>query len=364
MLSRCGANLHQPACAPCCSETSHAHITLNRYTLHRSIKRRAVRAGAKGNDAPQGTKTSKPKIPLQQQILNGILSVSNVPYSSFVPSPVTFLHTVDARIKQIWLVAMYLLIARASPAIRLAIAGTVASITVANFPRRLWQSQLRRLALLCGFIFLSTLLLVDGMPPMLQTRAPPLSLEGLPPIPETGYQYVLLHLGTITVTHRSLNLAITAASLTFSALQTASLCLVTTPGEEMAVALRWWLSPLRILRVPVEEIAMTLLLSLRFMSLVFEEVRNLSLGLAARGINWEAQGSSGSLNIAGRLCVRLFGNLFQRSEKIAQAMVVRGFQGPEGHHLYLMKVNPTSLVANVCAILILVCFSVFIYFFK
>lgn len=57
---------------------------------------------------------------------------------------------------------------------------------------------------------------------------------------------------------------------------------------------------------------MTLLLSLRFMSLVFEEVRNLCLGLAARGVDWKAQGSRGSLLMAGRLCVRLFANLFHR----------------------------------------------------
>lgn len=44
-------------------------------------------------------------------------------------------------------------------------------------------------------------------------------------------------------------------------------------ASSVRAALRWWLAPLRWLRVPVEEVAMTLLLSLRFMSLVFEEVR-------------------------------------------------------------------------------------------
>lgn len=72
------------------------------------------------------------------------------------------------------------------------------------------------------------------------------------------------------------------------------------------------------LGVPTQRIALTLLLSLRFMSLVFEEVRNLCLGLAARGVDWRAQGGRGSMEILGRLVVRLFGNLFQRSEKISQ----------------------------------------------
>lgn len=67
--------------------------------------------------------------------------------------------------------ALYLMIARASPAIRLAISGSVALVTMANFPERLWQSQLRRLALLCGFIFMTTLLLADSVPPLLQVGA-------------------------------------------------------------------------------------------------------------------------------------------------------------------------------------------------
>lgn len=46
-------------------------------------------------------------------------------------------------------------------------------------------------------------------------------------------------------------------------------------------ALKWWLTPLRLLRVPTQEVAVTLLLSIRFMSLVFEEVR---LGAGMGGV--------------------------------------------------------------------------------
>lgn len=42
-----------------------------------------------------------------------------------------------------------------------------------------------------------------------------------------------------------------------------------------------------------------------------------------------------------------------RSENIAQAMQVRGFQGPEQQTLYMMRVNKTSVVANVMAIALL-----------
>lgn len=55
----------------------------------------------------------------------------------------------------------------------------------------------------------------------------------------------------------------------------------------MALGLKFWLAPLRVIGVPVDEIALTLLLSLRFMSVVFDELRNLSLGLAARSVPWQ-----------------------------------------------------------------------------
>jgi general transcription factor 3C polypeptide 2 len=42
-----------------------------------------------------------------------------------------------------------------------------------------------------------------------------------------------------------------------------------------------------------------------------------------------------------------------RSENIAQAMMVRGFQGPEQQRLYMMHVNETSLLANLGALLAL-----------
>lgn len=269
------------------------------------------------------------------------------PHCHFLPPPDT---------PQLWLVALYVIIARASPAMRIAIAATVAALSVATLPPRLWRSQLKRLAIICAVIFVFTALGADGVPPLLQARAPPPSLEGFTAgalTAEGGYSYVIAHLGIITITRRSINFAITAAALTFCALQAASLVLVTTPGEEMALALRRWLAPLRLIGVPTRRIALTLLLSLRFMSLVFEEVRNLCLGLAARGVDWRKQGGRGSLEIFARLITRLFANLFQRSENIAQAMVVRGFQGPERHNMYMKRANATTPPANFLALVAL-----------
>ena len=62
--------------------------------------------------------------------------------------------------------------------------------------------------------------------------------------------------------------------------------------------MRTWLTPLRLVGAPVEELSLTLLLSLRFLAVVFEEVRNLALGLAARNIQWRALGSGAGLQVS------------------------------------------------------------------
>ena len=82
------------------------------------------------------------------------------------------------------------------------------------------------------------------------------------------YRYVLFHFWFITITKRSLSLALAFAGLTFTALQAASLCLVTTPPESMAKAVGRALSPLGLLGLPVKELVLTMLLALRFMATV------------------------------------------------------------------------------------------------
>jgi hypothetical protein len=56
-------------------------------------------------------------------------------------------------------------------------------------------------------------------------------------------------------------------------MQSANLCLTTTTPEELVASLQWFMQPLKLLKVNVAEVALTLLLSLRFTGLVFDEVR-------------------------------------------------------------------------------------------
>lgn len=75
------------------------------------------------------------------------------------------------------------------------------------------------------------------------------------------------------------------------------MCLTTTPAEELALGLKGFLAPLAPLGCPVEEVSLTLLLSLRFLAVVFDEVRNLALGLAARSMDWRSAGAGAGMQV-------------------------------------------------------------------
>ncbi|CAG9467486.1 unnamed protein product [Pedinophyceae sp. YPF-701] len=328
----------------------------------RELQTSATRAGASAADdggrpapkKPKG-KLKRPREPAAARALSLLLRTSHVPTWSYVPEPVGPLHRVDPRIKQLWLFALLVVIARAPVPFKALAAGLVVLLSVVGLPVRVWRAQLMQLGLFCSLLAVGLLLGAEGVPPVTQTRAPPVGFDGLPAIvPEATYGFVLAKLGPLTITRRSLSLAVTSVALTIASLQGASLCLVTTKAEDLAQALTWYLSPLAALGVPVASMAMTLLLSIRFVGVVFTELQNLLRGLAARGVDWRRQGLMGTLDLMVGLIARLLDSLISHCGHMARAMSARGYRGPAEHRQHLAGASPSSPVANAVALASLV----------
>jgi len=211
----------------------------------------------------------------------------------------------------------------------------------------LGASLLRRSLFLALLAFVGAALAGDAAPAPGLGRIPPAGLAEAAGGPELlaagggapGYRYVLLNLGLFRVTRRSLGLACRAAAQMFLALQSAQLLLATTPPECVSAGLRWAAAPIAALapgaRAALDELALSTLLALRFVSVCFEEVRALAVGLAVRGIRWDRAGGSQAAAL-GRLAVRrLLANLLRTAGHVAESMRLRGFRSPEEHHLHL-----------------------------
>lgn len=284
-----------------------------------------------------------------------VAGATSAPVGQFIASPSTFLHSLDPRVKQAWLLALVVLPARSHMVIRVGLVLFLALLSIWTLPRDIWQDQLIRMSLLSGILFVMLALGTDGVPPLVQMRTPPahmLHMPSLPPAPG-GYSYVVMKLGPLQLTRKGLSLAATASCLSFAVLQSASLCLTTTMPEQLAAALRWYLLPLAHVGAPVDEIVLTLLLSLRFISLVFDEVRNIALGIVARGIKWKNLTVLETVDILFLYLRRIFNNLFSHAEHISQAMMARGFHGNAGDHKIYLLTKFSIKTADIVAILLL-----------
>ncbi|MBC7517125.1 MAG: hypothetical protein H7237_12000 [Alkalinema sp. FL-bin-369] len=292
----------------------------------------------------------------------------SLPLGLYLETPVTWMHRLDPRVKLGWLMSFLLLPLLASLEWRLGLSAALMALTVsARIPFRVWKQQMGWLLALCLYICTLISIAPDGLNAEHQVRLPADEIKFLqqpstllpaepakpwyqtiggsaksdigglvtaPSLPTaTNYRYVLFQNGVITITNRSLSLAIRFSTLLFTLLYSTTLYLLTTSPEEITAGLEDLMSPLRRFGVPVTEIALTLTLSLRFIPLVLEEFQNLVRSIRTRAIDWKKLGLKRSVQIGLTVAERLVKNLLLRSEQIASAMMVRGFTSPNEHRV-------------------------------
>jgi energy-coupling factor transport system permease protein len=255
----------------------------------------------------------------------------SLPIGLYLEQPLTWLHRLDPRVKLAWLMSFLFAPVLASTLARLGLVVLLVMISLsARIPWRALKQQMGWLLLLGTFAFIFTAIAPDGLALNYQPRLP-LPETDLPQ--PTAYQYVLYELGRITITRRSLDLAVRLGTVIFTLIYSTSLYLLTTAPEEITAALDYFLRPLARFKLPVTEIILTLTLSLRFIPLVLEEVQNLIRSVNTRAINWKKLGLRKSAQVWLIIVERVLKNLLLRAEQIATAMDVRGFTSCDRHRV-------------------------------
>ncbi|MGB3137457.1 MAG: energy-coupling factor transporter transmembrane protein EcfT [Nodosilinea sp.] len=267
----------------------------------------------------------------------------SLPIGLYLEQPTTWLHRLDPRVKMAWLMSILVTPIWANAYWRFGLVALLVLLTLAaRIPFRVWRQQMGWLVVLSTAVMCLTFVMPDGLQVAQTPRFPtPVAMaqvddppEELPVLPQpTSYRYVVFDWGPVTVTRRSLDLGIRIGTLLFTLIYGTNLYLLTTAPEEITLALETVMAPLRWLRLPVTEIALTVTLSLRFIPLVLEEVQNLVRSVQTRAINWKKLGFRGSAQVWLAVAERLLQNLLLRAEQIAAAMEVRGFTSPNEHRV-------------------------------
>ena len=99
----------------------------------------------------------------------------------------------------------------------------------------------------------------------------------------------------------------------------------TTKPMDMTYAFEWYMTPLKPIHFPVHEIAMTLSIALRFIPTLLDETERIMKAQASRGVDFNHGGIFRRFAAVIALIIPLFVSALERSEELANAMIVRGY---------------------------------------
>ena len=111
----------------------------------------------------------------------------------------------------------------------------------------------------------------------------------------------------------------------------------TTKPMDMTYAFEWYLSPLKLIRpmrFVAHEIAMTLSIALRFIPTLLDETERIMKAQASRGVDFNRGGLFKRFGAVIALIIPLFVSALERSEELANAMIVRGYDPREKRTKY------------------------------
>lgn len=284
-----------------------------------------------------------------------------IPIGQYVDGSQGWLRRMDPRLKLAWTLVFLVTPVLAGPFWRVALLTGLLTVTVlSGMPWSQWWRSLVILTLLGIFVGLLSMLLPTVPPPAALELRDPLELGGAR---TNGVSWDLLRLGPLqlgpvsigplVVDRASALLGLRTSTLIITVIHSVNLVLLTTPPEELVWALTWWLAPLRLFGMPAERLGFQLLLALRFLPLVQEELQNLLRSLASRAVNLRKLGFKASFGLVLAVGERLLANILLRAEQGADALVARGGRilGPSS---YRLSRGPSSVVLNSFALLALI----------
>lgn len=129
---------------------------------------------------------------------------------------------------------------------------------------------------------------------------------------------------------------------------------LTTMPLEIADAIEWLLTPLKLIKVPVDKIALVMSIALRFVPTLFDETIKIMNAQRSRGADFNDGGLIKRAKAIAPLLVPLFISSLETAVDLSTAMESRGYRGSEGRTRYrVLKWSKYDLI-NLAFFIILV----------
>lgn len=140
----------------------------------------------------------------------------------------------------------------------------------------------------------------------------------------------LIKIWKITITKEGLILAIFMVVRLIYLIMGSSLMTLTTTPNNLTDGLEKGLGFLKVIRVPVHEIAMMMSIALRFIPILIEETDKIMKAQTARGADFNNGNIIKRAKAMIPILVPLFISAFRRANELAMAMEARCYHGSEG----------------------------------
>jgi energy-coupling factor transport system permease protein len=159
-------------------------------------------------------------------------------------------------------------------------------------------------------------------------------LPGLPYATKQGFQHGLI-----------VGMQLTCA-IWISTLMT-----LTTSPLDMVWAMEWYLRPLKYVKIPIGEIALLVMLAIRFIPLLFEESDRIQKAQKSRGIDIESGGLILRVKALLPVLIPLLQGMLRRADDLAVALTLRGYTpGMPRSQYKSIEIAPHDLITLVVCI--------------
>lgn len=144
-------------------------------------------------------------------------------------------------------------------------------------------------------------------------------------IPMSTYTHIAFHIGTYPIYWDAFY---QAGYIILRLIMMISLTMIltsTTKPMDLTYAFEWYMYPLRAIKFPVSEIAMTLSIALRFIPTLLDETDRIMKAQASRGVDFNHGKLGKRIKAVISLIIPLFVSAIERSEELSNAMEARGY---------------------------------------
>ena len=158
-------------------------------------------------------------------------------------------------------------------------------------------------------------------------------------VPHSNYSYELVRSGDFVIYLESIFQSIKIFIRIFTMILMTLILTSTTKSLDIAFAFEWFLSPLKLIKFPVANLALVMSLALRFIPLILEETQKIKKAQESRGVEFEKGNIFKRIKAFASILVPLMVSSYETSIQMADAMEVRGFdpKGKRTHNTFCTK---------------------------